>query len=71
MPECSRRCDGWSLRMADENPTWGYTRIRGALKNLGGGARNRARMHVCSLHLRLTHDEPQRIAGVDRTDDGP
>jgi putative transposase len=23
------------VRMADENPTWGYTRIRGALKNLG------------------------------------
>jgi hypothetical protein len=21
--------------MAEENPTWGYTRIRGALKNLG------------------------------------
>ena len=23
------------LRMADENPTWGYTRIRGALSNVG------------------------------------
>ena len=23
------------IRMAEENPTWGYTRIRGALKNLG------------------------------------
>jgi putative transposase len=23
------------LRMAGENPTWGYTRIRGALRNLG------------------------------------
>jgi hypothetical protein len=23
------------VRMADENPTWGYTRIRGALKNVG------------------------------------
>jgi hypothetical protein len=23
------------VRMAEENPTWGYTRVRGALKNLG------------------------------------
>ena len=29
------------VRMATENPTWGYTRIRGGLKNLGHGvARN-------------------------------
>ena len=24
-----------ALRMAEDNPTWGYTRIQGALKNLG------------------------------------
>ena len=24
-----------TVRMAEENPTWGYTRIRGALKNVG------------------------------------
>src|ERR1700674_4859634 len=31
------------VRMAEENPTWGYTRIRGALKNVGhrvGGSTN-------------------------------
>ena len=26
---------GNSSRMAEENPTWGYTRICGALKNIG------------------------------------
>jgi HTH-like domain len=23
------------VRMAEENPTWGYTRVQGALKNVG------------------------------------
>jgi hypothetical protein len=28
------------VRFASENPTWGYTRIRGALANLGHGAKD-------------------------------
>jgi hypothetical protein len=31
---CSRR-SGLVVRMAEENPTWGYTRILGALKSVG------------------------------------
>src|SRR5438128_10340457 len=31
----SRRIRGLVVRMAEENPTWGCTRIRGALKNVG------------------------------------
>jgi transposase InsO family protein len=39
-PRCSRRgvlaeIGHLVIRMAEENPTWGYTRIQGALKNLG------------------------------------
>ena len=47
------------VRMADENPTWGYTRIRGALANLGHHiARNTVK--------RILHDHgiapaPERI----------
>jgi hypothetical protein len=33
-PELMRKQNGW-LQMAKENPSWGYDRIVGALKNLG------------------------------------
>jgi putative transposase len=33
--ESMREVRALILRMAQENPTWGYTRIRGALKNVG------------------------------------
>jgi len=32
---CSRRSGGWQSGWLSRNPTWGYTRIRGALKNVG------------------------------------
>ena len=34
-PGIMREISSLILRMATENPTWGYTRIQGALKNLG------------------------------------
>jgi hypothetical protein len=37
------------LRMARENSGWGYTRIRGALFNIGRGARSCARIGAPSL----------------------
>ncbi len=40
-PMTPREVAELAVRMAGENPTWGYTRIRGALSNLGHGiARN-------------------------------
>ena len=32
---CAAEIRGLVVRMAGENPTWGYTRIHGALKNVG------------------------------------
>ena len=34
-PACSRRIRQLVVRMANENPTWGFTRMQGALKVVG------------------------------------
>jgi len=34
-PRIARKVDQLVIRMAPENPSWGYARIRGALRNLG------------------------------------
>src|SRR5687768_2185725 len=34
-PEVMRKISSLAVRMATENPGWGYSRIQGALKNLG------------------------------------
>ena len=52
MPEISSLI----LRMATENPAWGYTRIQGALKNLGHGVAG-VRSPRCS---RPTGSRPRR-----------
>ena len=42
------------VRMAAENPSWGYTRIQGALKNVGHRV---ARSTIASI-LRSSHARP-------------
>ena len=38
------------VRMATENPGWGYTRIQGALKNLGHGVARSTVATVLKVH---------------------
>jgi hypothetical protein len=49
------------VRLASENPRWGYTRIRGALANLGHEvARNTVKR--CDAHSTAAQKpEPQRL----------
>jgi putative transposase len=55
------------VRMATENPGWGYTRIQGALKNLGHNAARSTVAKVCDRDTKWT-EEARRIlegAGVE------
>jgi hypothetical protein len=55
------------LRMATENPTWGYTRIQGALKNLGHDVARSTVAKVLKDHgIPPTPGRPSSSLGADR-----
>ena len=55
------------VKMAVENPRWGYTRIRGALANLGHEiARNTASLQAWHQSLTDTSSPPQAGLGQVR-----
>jgi transposase InsO family protein len=47
------------VRMAEENPTWGYTRVRGALKNVGHRVGRSTIARILKAHgIPPVHDRP-------------
>jgi Chromate resistance exported protein len=75
------------LRMAEENPTWGYTRIQGALKNVGHRVRRSTIAGILKTHgvppvpqrptscrsfcVRTGARSPARISSQPRSGRGP
>ena len=58
-PRVSAEIEQLTVRMANENPTWGYRRIQGALSNLGSSIDNTTVRNI----LRRHHIDPAPMRG--------
>ena len=56
---CKRRSNSSCVRMANENPTWGYRRLQGAVANVGYPIDNTTVRNI----LRRNHIDPVPIRG--------
>jgi hypothetical protein len=49
-PRVDKDIENWGLRMARENPSWGYERIQGSLKHLGYTISDQTVGHILKCH---------------------